>query len=69
MMAETKKICPSTHGEAGYDAWGALYAPGSYIRLDGKVVCGACGLAFDALTTIPPWVPREKPRGAGNPHC
>ena len=28
--------CISTHGEAGY-------APGSYIRKDGKVVCGLCG--------------------------
>ena len=32
--------CPSTHGAAGY-------APGSYVRKDGKVVCGICGAILE----------------------
>jgi len=43
-MNEKEKIkpenCPSTHGCAGY-------AIGSYVRSDGKVVCGICGTVLE----------------------
>lgn len=44
--------CPSTHGAAGY-------APGSYVREDGKVVCGLCGAVLEPRKeAIGDWMPR-----------
>jgi len=45
--------CPSTHGAAGY-------ALGSYIRSDGKVVCGLCGTILEPRKeAIGSWMPKQ----------
>lgn len=55
LKEESKKgACPSTHGAAGY-------APGSYIRDDGKVVCGWCGEALEPREeAIGDWMRRKR---------
>lgn len=40
MNNESDTPCISTHGACGF-------APGTYRKPDGKMVCGACGVEFD----------------------
>ena len=49
-----KDVCLSTHGGDGY-------APGTVLRSDGKVVCGACGEVLTPLPSGSAMVPRAKP--------
>jgi len=50
---KSKKTCLSTHGGTGY-------ALGSYVREDGKVVCGACGEVLEPRKeAIGKWMERR----------